>query len=1181
MKLLKIRGKNLASLVGEFELDFREGLLAEAGLFAITGETGAGKSTLLDALCLALYGRYPRQALVAGDRIEDVNGDELKGDQAGHILSKGQGHGYAEVEFCGQDGVEYRAHWEIKRAYGKPNGKLQAPKRSLERIGDGRMLANKLEAVEAEIRQRVGLSYDEFRRTALLAQGQFDAFLQAGENERAALLEKITGTDLYQRISARVFELTKEKREAVEAKKALIGNVEVLGEAAKAGILANKREWEAKAAGAQGRQAEAGRQLAMREDLTKREVEYGRAEEEAGRVRQCDAAIAGERQLLARLDRVDPLRGKLHDWRQRRDAWRTAEENLTTKREQAEAAAGAARRAGEEELRSQQEAAARRSEVEAWEPLWKEAVRLDEAVRLARQEQISATSEANQAGRKWREQAAKLEQARQTIAAAEREVAALGSRLEQEQWCAEAAANRAWIENLVRERLRIEAQWNGLEDRTRELAECQSELEQVSSKIGEGGTVWSAAQLAEREDRRMELSKWEAEGRQYQEALRQRNEAAGQLAREQEKLAGWIAELSDVEKRGAELRARVEETSASAGSAALAAEESVARLRERLRAGQECPVCGSREHPHHDADERLRQLADDFRGREAALRRESNSLEEKRMSLQTLASQAQGQMQVLREQQSAAEKTLREKREVDEATLAGWQADLQRAGEEIREQGVLIAERQRLVQLQVELTQRASTLGQQQQQRNALGEELSGNERLLRPRVELCRGEWDVVRKQLEAWWGRVGRQIDEWTSARQEDDRKQQSLTEQRAGAEQMSQTVEAAGREAGERERRRAVADEELAERQKARRELLGGEETEAHRERWNRQLQAAEHAAGERKQATGIAREGERQLQAQVAELEGEQERRREAALAAERVWEEASAAAGVSSVEAQRLLDEVDAMALRRRVAAVDLELAQAQARLTQARKAWEQAGRECAGLPESEELARHRDAAAEVLQAALREVGAISNALAENAKREQCRAELGEELTRLEEAWLLWDEVNEAIGSKEGDKFRRFVQALTMDQLTALANHHLRNLAPRFELERSKVGPLGLQVRDAELGGEVRAVAGLSGGERFLVSLGLALGLSGLEGKESFVDSLFIDEGFGTLDPDHLDLVMSGLDALRGGGRRVGIISHVEAMKERIAVQVRVRKKGSGRSVVEVAERMAGVGMVGR
>jgi exonuclease SbcC len=1180
MKLLKIRGKNLASLVGEFALDFREGLLAEAGLFAITGETGAGKSTLLDALCLALYGRYPRQALVAGDRIEDVNGDELKGDQAGHILSKGQGHGYAEVEFCGQDGVEYRAHWEIKRAYGRPSGKLQAPKRSLERIGDGRMLADKVDAVGVEIRQRVGLSYDEFRRTALLAQGQFDAFLQAGENDRAELLEKITGTDLYQRISARVFELTKEKREAVEAKKALIGNVEVLEEEAKAGILANKQEWEAKAAAAQARQAEAARHLVLREDLTKRDVEYGRAEEEAERVGQRDAAIAGDRQLLAQLERVEPLRGKLHDWRQRREAWRAAEKNLTTKREQAEAAAGVARRAGEEELRSQQEAAARRSEVEAWEPLWEEAVRLDEAVRLARQEQISATREANQAGRKWREQEAELAAARQRIDAAEREVTEIGVRLEQEQWCAEAAANRAWIENLVKERLRVEAQWDGLEDRTRELAECQSELEQVSRNIGQVGNVWSAAQLAEREDRRMELSKWEAEGRQYQEALRQRNEAAGQLAREQEKLAGWTAELRDVENRGAELRARVEETSASAGSAALAAEQSVARLRERLQAGQKCPVCGSTEHPYHDADEQLRQLADEFRAREAALRRESASLEDKRMSLQTLASQAQGQMQVLREQQSAAEKTLQEKREVDEATLAGWQAELQRAGEEIRVQGGLIAERQRLLQVQVELTQRVSTLGQQQQQRYALGEELSGNERLLRPRVELCRGEWDVVRKRLEAWWDGVGRQIDEWTLARQEYDRKQQSLTEQRAGAEQMAQTVEAAGREAGERQRRRAVADEELAERQKARRELLGGEETEAHRERWHNLAETVERAAAEQKQAAGIAREGERQLRAQMAELEREQERCRESASAAERGWEEASAAAGVSGVEAQRLLDEVDAAALRGRVAAVDLELAQAQARLAQAREAREVAGRECAGLPEREELTRHRDEAEQGLQEALREVGAIGNALAENARREQRRAELGGELAGLEEVWLLWEEVNEAIGSKEGDKFRRFVQALTMDQLTALANHHLRNLAPRFELERSKVGTLGLQVRDAEFGGEVRAVAGLSGGERFLVSLGLALGLSGLEGKESFVDSLFIDEGFGTLDPEHLDLVMSGLEALRGGGRRVGIISHVEAMKERIAVQVRVRKKGSGRSVVEVAERMAGVGMVG-
>ncbi|MFN9297025.1 MAG: hypothetical protein ACK6DZ_04875, partial [Acidobacteriota bacterium] len=234
--------------------------------------------------------------------------------------------------------------------------------------------------------------------------------------------------------------------------------------------------------------------------------------------------------------------------------------------------------------------------------------------------------------------------------------------------------------------------------------------------------------------------------------------------------------------------------------------------------------------------------------------------------------------------------------------------------------------------------------------------------------------------------------------------------MTEQRAGAEQMAQTVEAAGREAGERQRRRAVADEELAERQKARRESLGGVETEAHRERWHNLAETVERAAAEQKQAAGIAREGERQLRAQMAELEREQERCRESASAAERGWEEASAAAGVSGVEAQRLLDEVDAAALRGRVAAVDLELAQAQERLAQAREAMDVAGRECAGLPEREELTRHRDEAEQGLQEALREVGAIGNALAENARREQRRAELGGELAGLEEAWLLWEEV---------------------------------------------------------------------------------------------------------------------------------------------------------------------------
>lgn len=163
---------------------------------------------------------------------------------------------------------------------------------------------------------------------------------------------------------------------------------------------------------------------------------------------------------------------------------------------------------------------------------------------------------------------------------------------------------------------------------------------------------------------------------------------------------------------------------------------------------------------------------------------------------------------------------------------------------------------------------------------------------------------------------------------------------------------------------------------------------------------------------------------------------------------------------------------------------------------------------------------------------------------------------------------LWATMNELIGSAKGDKFRRFAQSLTLDRLLGMANAHLADLTPRYVLQRTPGGELDLQVIDREMGDEVRGVASLSGGERFLVSLALALGLASMSGDRALVESLFIDEGFGALDSDSLDIAISALEALQATGRKVGVISHVQAMVERIGVQVRVTKAGGGRSVVE-------------
>lgn len=162
----------------------------------------------------------------------------------------------------------------------------------------------------------------------------------------------------------------------------------------------------------------------------------------------------------------------------------------------------------------------------------------------------------------------------------------------------------------------------------------------------------------------------------------------------------------------------------------------------------------------------------------------------------------------------------------------------------------------------------------------------------------------------------------------------------------------------------------------------------------------------------------------------------------------------------------------------------------------------------------------------------------------------------------------WSQLNEVIGSSDGKKFRQIAQEYTLEVLLSFANVHLKNLNPRYILQKIPDG-LGLQVMDLDMGREVRTVFSLSGGESFLVSLALALGLASLSSNRMKVESLFIDEGFGSLDPDTLNIAMDALERLYHQGRKVGVISHVQEMTERIPVQIKVRKEQSGKSSLEV------------
>ncbi|HEX8605409.1 MAG TPA: SbcC/MukB-like Walker B domain-containing protein, partial [Pseudoduganella sp.] len=177
-----------------------------------------------------------------------------------------------------------------------------------------------------------------------------------------------------------------------------------------------------------------------------------------------------------------------------------------------------------------------------------------------------------------------------------------------------------------------------------------------------------------------------------------------------------------------------------------------------------------------------------------------------------------------------------------------------------------------------------------------------------------------------------------------------------------------------------------------------------------------------------------------------------------------------------------------------------------------------------------------------------------------------------EIERQEAVERKWARLSELIGSADGKKFRNYAQQFTLDVLLGYANAHLRQLAPRYQMLRidnPSQPSLGLLVRDLHMGDDLRSVHSLSGGESFLVSLALALGLASLSSNRVRVESLFIDEGFGSLDAETLRVAMDALDNLQAMGRKVGVISHVQEMTERIATRILVQPGAGGRSHVSV------------
>ena len=303
MKILAIRLKNLTSIEGTVEVDFMAEPLHSAGIFAISGPTGAGKSTLLDALCLALYDKAPRFATsVENVNLADVGDNQINQSDVRNLLRRGTSDGYAEVDFLGIDGRRYRSRWSVRRTRNKINGSLQPQTLEVKELDTEEVYQGTKKDLLVPLVELVCLTYEQFTRTVLLAQNDFATFLKSKGAAKAELLEKLTGTGVYSRISQEVYARNKAAQEEVTLIQNRMNVIELMPEEE---LLALQKEKELsiekRAAGIkllaeQNEQLNVVRSLKIQEELWKKKQQE--EQEEQVREKVLQGALASQEEGL-------------------------------------------------------------------------------------------------------------------------------------------------------------------------------------------------------------------------------------------------------------------------------------------------------------------------------------------------------------------------------------------------------------------------------------------------------------------------------------------------------------------------------------------------------------------------------------------------------------------------------------------------------------------------------------------------------------------------------------------------------------------------------------------------------------------------------------------------------------------------------------------------------------------
>ena len=1120
MKILSIAGRNLNSLRVDFKVDFTCGPLKDCGIFAITGPTGAGKTTLLDAITLALYGKTPRSAT-----------DE-------DIISYGSGEAWAEVVFQTQEGM-FKSEWRVRRARSRHDGAVQQSSMEVSTYPEGKILTQKKREAQDKVKELIKLEYDQFLKSVLLAQGAFKAFLDAREGERGEMLEKISDTSLYTLLSKKAFERKRREEQSLHLLQAALGNVVLLKDEELQAyenrvqeLKKSEKDWQ--------KELEDLRikfnWLLSVEDLTKK---HSDAENEVALSRQ---RLETEKPDLERWESHLQVAGFEPEWvqylakvqerlLQKQDIEKLTMRLsvLTDKKELAETALKIAQNLADQAMKRREE---------RMPPILEAITRQKD--RISIKKELDAIQE--------KRKAKLLEESDCTAKIYHNEAALTKSKATLEQlkiwfskhsFYAEAGSSFTQASVLVNQ---LKRSLEDVESYQFVILKGKKQIEQAGEQrlIAESIESEAVKELGLNRELRDKTSQ------QLSQLRRQLVIHLRESTLEHEKTTFQIEEQQHL----------------------LSRQQFLVDHLSRLHEGEACPLCGSTEHPNQTLTvEELKIEINKIQANLAKCQLILKTYRQQQKTIEKLISNLDDFE--LSEEETETEALPKNFESVFNQLMQVYKLLPQKQNEASQKRSSAIQLQQSLAEniihfeaekLQAE-TKLQSTLDKMDKEINGL-REIS-----VQYLLNFDRLKPENLPKTLEKYSKEYQQKI-------KEESLLQGAIPGIEAGIETLTEQINGLKKDVFQLQinidDKNAMIfryDNEIKEAHigypspEAARDKLNTDEKLAYEqakkagEQLNAILQETGKVLGEKNNAATSCQE----LELSIDKLKSSLETGLRAL-----GWQ-----TDIDLIR-QKLLMGHERIILEKLHKSLHEKLVLSLAHFETCKNQLELHLSLKITDEDTITIDEKIKQVQETIQDINRELGRISRILAEDDEK---KAQLKEVRLKIEAQDVIlrkWASLSDLIGSADGKKFNQFAQGLTLDRLLLLSNHHLQLLNDRYLLKRNTTEQgLRLLIIDRYQADNEREINTLSGGESFLVSLALALGLSEMTSKLTTIDSLFIDEGFGTLDADTLEIALNALRGLQIGGKTIGIISHVERLKEEIYTQVEITKGSDGFSSLKV------------